>query len=150
MNKKQIIKILQDNNITVEMFAYEDLPCKIEDYPEAVEAKKARTAWMKEARDEKGEWKDGYSWDAYNELPNEYDIALNLYKKALGIEWTEVEQYGGEGQGDDWYSIKYFPDFDLYLKINGYYQSYNGTEFYGEWNCVSEVKPVTKTVTVYE
>jgi hypothetical protein len=63
-------------------------------------------------------------------------------------EFDEVDQYGGEGQGDTWYSVKYFPKFDLYIRTDGYYSSYNGTDFdngYGE-----EVKPVQKTITVFE
>ena len=62
--------------------------------------------------------------------------------------WEEIEQYGGEGQGDSWYSVKYFKDHDVYIRTNGFYSSYNGTDFdygYGE-----EVKPVQKTITVYE
>lgn len=63
-------------------------------------------------------------------------------------EFKEVKQYGGEGQGDTWYSVKYFKDHDVYIRTEGYYQSHYGTDFhygYGE-----EVKPVQKTITVYE
>lgn len=61
----------------------------------------------------------------------------------------EVEQFGGEGQGDTWYSVKHFPDHDVYLKINGYYQSHYGTDIYG-WDQVQVVAPQVKTITVYE
>ncbi len=64
--------------------------------------------------------------------------------------WKEIEQYGGEGQGDTWYSVKHFPEHNVYIKVEGYYQSYNGTEFHKGWDSCSEVKPVTKTITVYE
>lgn len=75
---------------------------------------------------------------------NDYDVD----KLGLG-KIEEVEQYGGEGQGDTWYSVKYFPDHDVYLKVNGWYQSYSGTDFNG-WEDVDVVKPQQKTITVYE
>lgn len=63
-------------------------------------------------------------------------------------EWREVVKYGGEDQGSTWYSIKHFKDHDIYIRTDGYYQSYSGVEFdqgYGE-----EVRPKEKVVTVYE
>jgi len=65
-------------------------------------------------------------------------------------EINEVDSYGGEGQGETWYSIKYFPKLDLYVKVNGYYQSYNGTDFNDWEDAVNIVKPQQKTITVYE
>jgi hypothetical protein len=77
---------------------------------------------------------------AYGEMENPLPI--------IGY-WEEVEQHGGEGRGEDWYSVKYFKDQNIYIKTSGFYSSYNGTDFeddvYGE-----EVKPVSKTITVYE
>jgi len=73
------------------------------------------------------------------------DFNKNL--EGLGL-WEEVDQYGGEGQGDDWYSVKYFEDHDVYIKTTGYYTSYEGAEFengYGE-----EVRPKKVMITVYE
>jgi len=57
---------------------------------------------------------------------------------------------GGEGQGSEWYSIKYFKDHDVYIKVEGYYSSYNGTDFDDGWDCCSQVVPTQKTITVYE
>jgi hypothetical protein len=66
-------------------------------------------------------------------------------------ECNQVHQKGGEGQGDHWESVKYFPEHDIYIKVTGYYQSYNGTEFYGGYkDCCSEVRPKEKTIIVYE
>lgn len=71
--------------------------------------------------------------------------------KALGLgPIEEIDQYGGEGQGDKWWSVKYFPDHDIYLKVTGFYQSHYGTDFYDGWRGVKEVKPKEKTITVYE
>lgn len=62
-------------------------------------------------------------------------------------EIVEVDRYGGEGQGERWWTVKHFVDHDVYLKTSGHYSSYNGTDFY-DWG--KEVKPVIKTVTVFE
>ena len=35
-----------------------------------------------------------------------------------------------DGKGDTWWSVKYFMDHNVYIKIWGSYSSYNGTEFY--------------------
>lgn len=62
--------------------------------------------------------------------------------------WEEIEQVGGEGEGETWYSVKYFKDHDVYIRTDGFYSSYNGTDFdegYGY-----EVKLVERTVTFYE
>ena len=73
-----------------------------------------------------------------------------IYKNSvLGIV-KRVAQYGGEGKGEDWWVIYHFIDHNVYIKVNGYYQSYNGTEFYDGWDCCSEVKPIQKTITVFE
>ena len=66
----------------------------------------------------------------------------------LGLgEIKEVDQYGGEGKGDTWYSVKYFADHDVYIKTDGFYSSYNGTEFYDGYG--EEVKPIEKTIIEY-
>ncbi len=67
----------------------------------------------------------------------------------LGLgEIEEIAQKGGEGEGSEWYSVKYFKDHDVYIKIEGYYTSYHGTDFDGGYG--DEVKPQEKTITVYE
>lgn len=65
-------------------------------------------------------------------------------------ECSEVNHYGGEGKGEDWWSVKYFPDHDIYIRVDGYYTSYEGVEFYEGWGCCSEVRPKEKTIIVYE
>ncbi len=85
----------------------------------------------------------------YYESGSEYEIGHKAILRILGLgEVVEVEQYGGSDKGSTWYSVKYFKDHDVYIRTNGYYQSYNGTEFdqgYGY-----EVTPQEKTITVYE
>lgn len=77
-----------------------------------------------------------------------YD-GVNYVELGLG-EVKEVDQYGGEGEGENWWSVKHFVDHNVFIKVSGFYQSYNGTEFYNGWEECSEVKPVEKVVTVYE
>lgn len=73
--------------------------------------------------------------DNYN-LPNELGVV------------ERVDHYGGEGQGELYYDVLYFKDFDVYVKIRGYYYSYDGIEYYDD--AISEVKPVKKEITVFE
>lgn len=63
---------------------------------------------------------------------------------------TEVAQKGGEGEGEEWYSVKHFPEHDVYIRVNGSYASYDGTNFEDWDSSVKEVKPQQKTITVYE
>jgi hypothetical protein len=64
---------------------------------------------------------------------------------------NEVDHYGGEGQGETWYTVFHIPQHELYIRIDGYYSSYEGVEFDGGWkkDC-TQVTPQTKTITVYE
>jgi hypothetical protein len=60
----------------------------------------------------------------------------------------EVYQKGGEGEGDHWETVKYFPFHDVYIRLEGWYSSYDGVNFDGyEYEVV---RPVEKTITVYE
>jgi hypothetical protein len=44
-------------------------------------------------------------------------------------EVKEVDSYGGEDKGSDWYTVKHFIDHDVYIRIDAYYSSYDGTDF---------------------
>lgn len=84
----------------------------------------------------------------YKEAGLPYSEQHSQITKDLGLgEVKEVYQRGGEGEGDYWTSVKYFVDHDVYLKIDGSYTSYNGTEFYEGYGY--EVKPREETITVY-
>lgn len=81
------------------------------------------------------------------------DFAYEDYDSVkLGLgESEEIKQYGGEGCGDEWYSVKYFKDHNVYIQVDGWYSSYVGVEFYGGFkgDSISEVVPEEKTITVY-
>lgn len=87
--------------------------------------------------------------EEYFNAPRPYDLKAEEFLKYLGLGQVEnVEQVGGEGEGDHWHQVWYFKDHDVYIKITGDYSSYNGTDFYNGYG--SEVKPVEKTITVFQ
>lgn len=92
--------------------------------------------------------------DQILELIKEKKISWNDLGKGY-VDWEEygfgkvktVDEYGGEGMGEKYYHVYHFVDHDVYIRIDGYYQSYNGAEFE---NAPYEVKPVERTVIFYE
>lgn len=68
----------------------------------------------------------------------------------FGVVKLNIDCTGGKDKGSNWSSTHYFVDHNVYLKTSGYYQSYDGTYFDESWNSVKEVRPVQKTITVYE
>lgn len=76
----------------------------------------------------------------------EYDGVFDISSlKDFKVE--EVAQKGGEDEGSEYYRVyKLSKDSDLmYVKISGYYNSYEGVDWsYGD---VIEVEPYEKTVT---
>jgi hypothetical protein len=123
MTGQEIINVLEESELPVEAFANDDPEYGVGIYiynPETDEERELN----------------------YDEVEEMY----NTVKEKLGG-WTQVEQKGGEGQGDEWYSITYFPAHDVYIRTDGFYTSYHGTDFddFGK-----EVRPQEKVITVYE
>lgn len=87
---------------------------------------------------------DDRDWQALRERTVEYAASLGYGRV------EQVDSYGGEGQGETWYSIWHFQDHGIYIQVDGYYQSYHGTEFYDGWDSCKQVEPKQRTVTVYE
>ena len=162
MNAQEITAKIEELGFSVSEFGYNDMSVP-EGFEFTAEAEQRIADGLK-ARDEaRDRWhghvghnesslrNDEYQKlrDEYFNMPSEWSLKTNEVFEAAGIgPYKEVEQYGGEGQGDTWYSIKYFSEHDVYIRTNGWYSSYEGTEFengYGE-----EVTPVQKTITVYE
>jgi hypothetical protein len=73
------------------------------------------------------------------------DLGDELRNASIGFEC--VEQHGGEGEGEDFYTVyKFTKDSEtVYVKFQGWYQSYNGSEMTG-WAFVT---PKTVEVVVY-
>tara|TARA_R110000868_G_scaffold76573_6_gene220169 strand:- start:5613 stop:6038 length:426 start_codon:yes stop_codon:yes gene_type:complete len=86
---------------------------------------------------------------------SEYDYDLGRqrdtnYANTQPLGHTErMASHGGEGEGEDYWSVWYFDKHDVYIKVQGYYQSYNGTEFEDGWDSCFEVVPEEVMVTVY-
>lgn len=103
---------------------------------------------------------DGFFWvstyDGYNERPIEEDDWAELgwsggrvRINGVDYEWKAVEDKGGEGQGEYRAIVFSITDSSGYARLfrkEGYYQSYDGTTWDGEF---SEVEAYEKTVTDY-
>jgi len=151
----EIIEQLKPLFENVHDFAYENGPSISEDYE--FQDSTFNTRWKEYHQLSKKRWdnkyKDSHSQIMDNLNTNYKDVsekAWEFYKDETGynLEWEEVAQKGGEGEGDEWYSVKYFPQHDIYIRVDGWYQSHNGTEFDG-WGCCTEVRPKEVLVTVY-
>lgn len=94
-----------------------------------------------------------------NRLADEFDISLDNWMQedvseegvrdespeiadALGS-FECVEQFGGEGSGDDYFSIFEFKDHGVFVKFDGWYALRHGCEFSNMYNVTP--KQVTKT-----
>lgn len=84
--------------------------------------------------------------------PDTADVAEIAYGFDVEIAGPnhEVNETGGEDKGSNRTMTYYFPEHDVYLKVSGYYQSHYGTDWDSWESGVKEVKPVQKTITVYE
>lgn len=103
------------------------------------------------------EYYDEY-FDDYNEYdengikkPTNYDKHIQV-KSILG-KWKEIYISGGSDKGTDWVRVFYFEDHDVYLRVSGYYSSYEGVEFNDpSWdtNEIKEVRPKEVIRVIYE
>lgn len=72
---------------------------------------------------------------------------VNWPQVGLGAVELADEHGGYEGQGEDCHKVYFFKDHEVYLRIDGYYASYSGSD----WdNDPYEVKPQEKLITVYQ
>lgn len=94
-------------------------------------------------------FRDNFSCDEeYYEEDSEEEKSIFFFSaKEKGITWVSEDSYGGEGQGDDFWNVVRFSAGDsvAYVQFDGWYQSYNGSE-YTEWFFV---EPKEVTVTQY-
>jgi hypothetical protein len=89
--------------------------------------------------------------EKYIELAENYTHA-DWYKEMEKIigPIKMVEQVGGSDQGSYWYSVLNFIDHNVFIKITGYYTSYEGTSFtMFDTSDFKEVFPSQKTITIY-
>lgn len=84
--------------------------------------------------------------ELFNDDISEFAYTSDFEHDEVGFK--EVAKYGGEGKGELWYSVKFFPKHNIYIRVDGFYSSYHGTDFEDGWG--NEVKPQEKIITVYE
>jgi hypothetical protein len=77
------------------------------------------------------------------------DTRKQAVKELLGDlhDYEEVECKGGEGEGDNYYFVLYFPIADTYIRSDGFYASYEGASEFCDWQVVH---PIEKTIIIYE
>lgn len=92
------------------------------------------------------------SEDWSGEIRDHFDGAqeFNDAVTTAGIKIVHQDNYGGEGQGEDYWSVYKFIDKSTkevcHVKFQGWYASYNGAEF-TEYKFV---EPKERMVTFYE
>lgn len=59
--------------------------------------------------------------------------------------FEEVEHFGGEGKGDEYWTVYRFIDHNLYIQFDGWYASHNGSEY----SDMFEVEPKEVTEIKY-
>jgi len=85
---------------------------------------------------------------AYEEITSPDWDEVGTLETSLGTV-QEVEQVGGgEGDGEHTHVVLKTEATGQFFRINGYYYSYDGTTW--DDSRLFEVRPVTKTVVVYE
>jgi len=82
--------------------------------------------------------KDGY-YLAREEWPEDFFSTVGPIKQKA--------QFGGVGQGDDYWVVFEFEKFGCLIRVDGFYMSYEGHELDGDPYIVVEK---TKEITVYE
>ena len=123
MNRAQeIIKIIKDNDLLQQFFN--------SDY------------W---------EYKDGDLEDFYPEGSDrgwkDLDKAVENYLESLGLP-TEYSEVDGRCDTSEFWSVVHFPTEDIYLKIEGEYDSYGQGEH--EYDSITQVFPKEVTTIIYE
>lgn len=102
------------------------------------------------------EMKSTLGYDSVDELV--YEMCENEFygshihdvkDKLFELGYEHLEQEGG-GEGGSEYCYGVFRLGDKIYKAEYSYYSYNGHEYDGIYHTLKEVKPVQKTITVYE
>ena len=109
--------------------------------------------WKRQYRDQNGVMRE-YEVDSSDVVmylmcsnSDEFKRLTKINPDYQGITITHVDNYGGENQGSEYWSVWKFTkgEEEVLVKFDGYYQSHYGTDF-EEWNFV---KTGQKMVTIY-
>lgn len=60
------------------------------------------------------------------------DFDKEELEKELGS-FERIEEHGGEGEGQNYYTIDYFKEHNVYVKLQASYYSYHGVETEGAY-----------------
>lgn len=82
--------------------------------------------------------------DKYDRI---YELSSDKNKETFGEVKLVNNEGNTEGGGEYSEKVYFFKDHNVYLKVTGCYTSYNGCDWNDDW---TEVKPIEKTITVYE
>lgn len=81
------------------------------------------------------------------ELGDEYcDVFCDLFE-IIGDTNTVRSIGGGEGEGEYVERVIHFKNYNCYVKITGFYTSYNGTDWHSDF---IQVEPYEKVITDYK
>lgn len=103
------------------------------------------------------EYRDEYDdYDDEDEIKDVEKVTnVDKHKKVKTIlgNWNEIRVSGGEDSGSNWVRVYHFENHDVYLRVSGYYSSYEGVEFNDtswETNEIKEVRPKEVIKVIYE
>ena len=161
MTDKEFLDILTEQDFTPEEYSNKEgfvIPEEFEFSPEVVAIENEKTRLYGEfishpVYNDISKRKDDPSYreasERWSNAPSAYDQQQKEFLDSIGIGmYEEIENEGGEGQGDSCYVVLYFKDVDKYIMADGSYASGEGKDWsYSSW---SIVRPVQKTITVYE
>lgn len=100
------------------------------------------------SRLENGDYYDDDGVSYFEEIAD--DLSEDLYGTGIevdGLHLTLVEQFGGEGEGDEYFVVFTIQETGQFFRFDGYYSSFDGTNW--EDTALREVQKTAKTITVY-
>lgn len=158
LNGEQILQKLEelfgDGRVGIDNYAFNNfLAACPDDFKFSEETQKVKRekdeAYSNYSNTDRGTEENDRRLKLWREKENPIPLMEQEFLTSVGLgKVNEVEQVGGEGEGNTWYTVKHFVDHDVYIRTDGWYSSYEGTEFEDGFGEV--VSPKEKTITVYE
>lgn len=91
---------------------------------------------------------DNKEYESFVDDSENYWEAFDEYLKSLDLEYQRITDYNSENDSDTISMVLYFPSWDVYIRADGYYSSYSGSDWQdATWY---EVKPKEKVIKVFE
>ena len=150
---EEIIERLKEIFEKVDEFVEGVYPYEITDFPEAIEAEKERLLIVEKINKELEHITDlvdkavkKINHPKLKNSPDPYEIAEKLWFEKIGLIWEYIATFHDEDYRTE---IYYFPQHDVYIKIEGH-MSRNEHFICNGWDSIKEVKPFEKLVTLYK